>query len=155
MLRAIWRILLFAVVLSATAGVATLIAGALVGAAGLGTLEYQTVGSIVQAAAALVTTWLLLRFVDHGSWKDVGLHRAAADPGRLVGGFLIGGSVIAVAILALIAVGWLRVEHVPSLSSGHPIARVTLLLIPAALAEEVITRGYLLSVLRDAVNWPV
>src|SRR5438046_2968038 len=56
MLRAIWRILLFAVVLSATAGVATLIAGAFVGAAGLGTLEYQTVGSIVQAAAALVTT---------------------------------------------------------------------------------------------------
>lgn len=154
-LRAPWRLLFFAFALFVASIPATIVvAPALLrpnAPAGLGT---QTAASLVALIATMAATWLSLRWLDRKPWSDVGLDRGAAKPTLVVGGFLIGGGAIAMAIIVLILAGWLRSVPVTTAAWGHPIIRVTILLIPAALGEELLTRGYLLTVLRDAWNWP-
>jgi uncharacterized protein len=118
-------------------------------------LGAPTLSSIVSVVAILGATWLALRWLDRKPWSDVGLDRTAATPKLVVGGFLIGGAAIALPITILILVGWLRLTPVTAAPWGHPIVRMTVLFLPAAFAEELLTRGYLLTVLRDAWNWPV
>ena len=120
-----------------------------------GGLSEQTLSSVVAAVAALCGTWVALRRVDRRPWSEVGLDRTAANPGAVTVGFLIGGGAIALAIAFLVLVGWLRSTPVLVAPLGHPLVRITLLLLPAALVEELLSRGYLLTVLRDAWNWPV
>lgn len=154
-LRAPWRLAGFAAVLIVVSIVITLLVGPLLGRLhAVNDLRAQTFASTIDVIATLVATWAALRWVDKKSWSEVGLDRSAADPKRVTGGFVLGGGAIAVAIVALIAVGWLKWTPVNPNPAGHPILAVTLLLIPAAFAEELLTRGYILSVLRDAWNWP-
>ena len=114
----------------------------------------ETVGTVFSIAMLLVGTWMMLARVDHRPWQWVGLGRAGAEPRRIVVGFLIGGGAIALAIGALIVVGWLRLESVLGVVAGHPMLRLTALLIPAALMEELVTRGYILTAMREAMGWP-
>ena len=111
-----------------------------------------TVNTFVEVVTALIATWIMLSRIDHRPWSEVGLQRDAAAPGKLLLGFLIGGGAIALTIAALIALRWLRLEHTGDVL-GHPILRLTAILIPAALAEELICRGYILSAIRDALGW--
>jgi membrane protease YdiL (CAAX protease family) len=165
-LRATWRLVCFAFVLIITTVLVTLLMGVLtakvrlVGSAGTlaniaDALSAETLASIVDVIATLGATWVALRWIDHKPWSEVGLDGAAAKPKLIIGGFLLGGGAIALPILLLILVGWLRSTLVTTVPWGHPIIRVTALLVPAAFAEELLTRGYLLTVLRDAWNWPV
>lgn len=122
---------------------------------GVAGVSAETLASTVDVVAMLGATWLALRWVDHKPWSEVGLDRSAAKPRLVVGGFLLGGGAIALPIILLILVGWLRSTSVTTAQWVHPIIRMTAFLLPAALAEELLTRGYLLTVLRDAWNWPV
>ena len=148
--------MLFAVALLATSILATLFLAPLLArlytAPAIGA---ETIASFIDVLATLGATWLVLRWIDHKPWSEVGLDRSAAKPKWVVGGFVLGGGAIALPIILLIVVGWLRSTSVTTAQWGHPIIRVTALLLPAALAEELLTRGYLLTVLRDAWNWPV
>src|SRR5258708_27639686 len=154
-LRAPWRLGVFAAALIATAIAATLFTAPLLGsfspAPGLGA---QRIASVIDAFATLSATWVALRWIDHKPWSEVGLGRSAANPKTIAGGFVLGSVAIALQISLLILVGWLRSTPVTAVQWGHPIVRVTALLLPAALAEELLTRGYVLTVLRDAWNWP-
>src|SRR4051812_1955834 len=109
--------------------------------------------AVAGVVAAVAATWFMLERIDHRTWKEVGLHREAAGLRKVVLGFLVGGGMIAAAIALLIAVGWLRLEHVGTVI-GHPVMRLTALLIPAALVEELVCRGYVLTAIRDALGWP-
>lgn len=155
-LRAPWRLVVFAVALLATSIVAALFVAPLLAklypTPGIGA---ETIASVVDVFASLAATWVALRWIDHRPWSEVGLNRSAASPRLVTGGFLLGGGAIALPIILLILVGWLRSTPVTTVLWDHPIIRVTALLLPAALAEELLTRGYLLTVLRDAWNWPV
>jgi CAAX protease family protein len=113
--------------------------------------------SVVDIAGALGATWFALRWIDKKPWSDVGLQGAAARPAIVGGGFLIGGAAIALPILVLILVGWLRAGPGSVATTGHPIIQLTALLLPAALAEELLTRGYVLTALRDGFGsvWAV
>jgi hypothetical protein len=69
----------------------------------------------------------------------------------------MGSAPIAAACAALFAVGWLRIEpSLPGSSFGAALA-ITWFLVPAALYEELLCRGYLLTAIRDAVGtrWAV
>ena len=79
--------------------------------------------------------------------------REAAMPAKLITGFAIGSLAIAVPIGVLIASHWLRAEPgIPGSWAGAGV-RLTLMLLPAALLEELATRGYVFAVLREAVGW--
>jgi membrane protease YdiL (CAAX protease family) len=94
-----------------------------------------------------------LRWIDPRPWRDVWLDCGAARPRRLVEGYLLGMLAIGLPSAALLAAGWLAVEpHTPGSWTGAAL-RVSALLLVAALAEELIFRGYILAVLREKLGW--
>jgi membrane protease YdiL (CAAX protease family) len=106
-----------------------------------------------QLAGIVAATWIMLRGVDHRPWADVDLGRSAARPESFASGWLIGTAAIAVACAVLYLADLL--VFVPSMVDGGWTAaaiRVTLVLLPAALAEEIASRGYLLTVLRERIG---
>ena len=153
-LRAPWRLLLFALALVASTVVASEIVGPLLGGmfsvAGMGG---QSIASLLEMITALIATWFCLRVVEKKEWSEVGLHTAAAQPRRIGIGLLLGSGAITLAIVLLIVVGWLDREAGNATSWGGPLLRMTMLLLPAAFAEELITRGYVLTLFKDAIGW--
>ena len=117
----------------------------------------ETVTYFIQMAAALLATWFCLRFVERKPWADVGLHRAALAPKRIGAGLVVGSGAITVAIAMLIVSGWL--DRLPGMSNtwSGPLVRMTLLLLPSALGEELIARGYAFTALKDGIGtgWAV
>ena len=79
--------------------------------------------------------------------------RDAARPALLARGFLFGALSIGLPTLLLIAVGWMTLRPGPHGSLWGAADRVSAALLPAALYEELLTRGYVFAVLREAVGW--
>jgi uncharacterized protein len=102
--------------------------------------------------AVLVTTTLMVRAVDRRPWRELGLGRLAASPSAFVNGLLIGAAAIGLTCAMLYLAGWLRI--VPALPGSSLVAgvRVSGFLLVAALSEELLCRGYLLSSIRDALG---
>lgn len=153
-LRAVWRIALFCVTsivayvfISAVFGPALVFLFRVVGAGGV-TTEY-----LVEALALLAGTAIMVLYVDRRTWSEVWMGREAANARGLATGFLLGALAIGLPILLLVAAGWMRRQAGPPGSWGAAAARVTLLLLPAALLEELLTRGYIFAVLRGAWGW--
>lgn len=153
-LRAPWRIAVFAAVsmtaVAVIAGVATPFVEYFVGPAAL---TNASTDSWIELLGVLAGTAITLRLIDKRPWSDVWLDRAAAEPRLLARGFAIGALAIGLPILLLIGGHWLRKAGAPSGSWVAAAGRVTLFLAPAALLEELITRGYILSVLKDSWGW--
>lgn len=154
-LRAPWRILAFACASLVALFVADGILGPLIseffsltGVRGVSNAYW------VQAFGLLGGTAIALRFIDKRPWSDVWLGRDAARPSLLAIGFLIGAAAIALPVVGLIGAHWLREAPGGSGSWLGAAVRVSLLLLPAALFEELFTRGYVLSVLREWWGWP-
>ena len=99
--------------------------------------------------------WLALRFVDRAPASTVWLHRAAAAPRTLLYGFVLGALPIGVATLALVAAGVLDFRDAPDGAWWDAALRVTILLAPAALYEELFARGYIMATLGRWLGWPV
>jgi membrane protease YdiL (CAAX protease family) len=116
------------------------------------THDVRVTGGVVLLFAAVAATAIMLRSIDVRPWGDVGLARHAARPRAIAEGTVLGGATIGAACAALLAIGWLRI--VPS-APGSSLAaawRISAFLLPAALAEELICRGYLLTAIRDGVG---
>ena len=110
------------------------------------------IDELLSLAAALAATAIMLRSIDVRTWRDVGLASGAARA-RVVGtGWCIGFAAIGAACGVLLALGWLRIAPAEPGSSLGAAARITLFLIPAALAEEVLCRGYVLTVIRERIG---
>jgi len=114
--------------------------------------DRQMVDSFVLVAAALAATTIMLRSIDVRAWADVGLTRESVRPRALVEGWCLGGAAIGLACGALLLAGWLRIEPSAPGSSLQAAARISLFLVPAALGEELVCRGYLLTTFRDGVG---
>ena len=101
----------------------------------------------------LAATWVMLRWIDGKSWAFVGLDRSAARPEKLAVGSLLGLLPIAVPSLALLAIG--QLDAVPSEpGSWWGAAALSFAnLFPAAFSEELLLRGYVFAVLREAIGW--
>ena len=107
---------------------------------------------IILLVAALAATAIMLRLVDVRPWRDVGLGREAARPRALMEGLMLGAVTIGAACAALLALGWLRIVPAPPGSSFVAAVAISVFLLPAALAEEVVSRGYLLTAIRDGTG---
>ena len=159
-LRAPWRLLIFGVVAVVLATLALALVSFLIPSkeraevlspsdvVGLDvTLTYW--GTVLALLGAHV---FMLRFVERRGWDFVWLDRRAARPSLLGGGFAIGCLAIGVPSVLLMALGWLDVTDAPG--PWHTGALATaMMLLPAALMEELMIRGYPLAVLREALGW--
>jgi len=152
-LRAPWRILIF---LAATylSGVAAsvLLAPVLARVFSLIGLRVTTDGWVI-VAALLGGTAFSLRYVDKRPWSDAWLDRNAARPALLARGFVLGALAIGLPTLLLLGIRWMRAEPTAHASLLAASIRVSMVLLPAALYEELATRGYIFAVLRDAIGW--
>src|SRR5262245_24387543 len=93
---------------------------------------------IPELIAVFVATWLMARSIDRRPWSDMDLHAEAAQPKLLAQGFALGSAAILAVCVVLIIGGWLRFQPAPSAVSWlGAAARTTLVLAPAALAEEM------------------
>jgi CAAX protease family protein len=153
-IRAPWRIALFCAVSIACLIVSAVIVGPIItmlfGLAGIYGVSNQ---AWVEAIGLIAGTGATLRWIDKRPWSDVWLDGAAAKPRLLALGFALGVVCIGFPILGLVAGGWLRRVASGGGSWWGAMFRVTLVLVPAALLEELMIRGYILSVLRDWWGW--
>jgi membrane protease YdiL (CAAX protease family) len=150
-LRAPWKIVLFVVVLFASLLLWSLVELAVDGViSGRGYTPLVTEWSV--PLGTLTATWMMLSWVDARSWEFVGLHRDAAEPTRLAQGAAMG--VLPIAIPSLLLLMARQLEFVASApGSWWAAAAISFAnLLPAAFAEELLLRGYLFSVLREAVG---
>ena len=108
----------------------------------------------IEPLALLAGTAIALRRVDRRPWADVWMGREASRPGALARGTLLGALGIGVPTALLLATGWLRAIPAADGSSGVEALRLAFFLAPAALMEELLVRGYIFAVLRDALGWP-
>ena len=107
----------------------------------------------VELAAAIGATAIMVRSIDRRSWGAVGMDRTAARWRPLLFGWCVGTAAIGFTCVALAAAGLLH--FVPATTGASWIGaavRVTLVLVAAALAEEMIFRGYLLTVVKESVG---
>ena len=153
-LRAPWRIVVFAVATIAMTYVASVFLGPVfatlfrvLGLAPFSTAEWIETSGLLGATAFCLLT------IDKRPWKDVWMGREAAMPAKLITGFAIGSLAIAVPVGVLIASHWLRATPGSPGSWVGAAVRLTLFLLPAALLEELATRGYVFAALREAVGW--
>jgi hypothetical protein len=111
-----------------------------------------------QYALLVLGAWLahyiMLRWVDHKPWSYVGLGREQCTPRLLAIGLALG------ALCILIPSGGLLLAHdltvVTGLQGRHGWLALAgggvLLFLPQSLSEEMLSRGYLFSALRDGVG---
>jgi membrane protease YdiL (CAAX protease family) len=101
----------------------------------------------------LIATGVMLKWVEGRGWEYVGMNRNAASPSLLAQGSLLGLLPIAIPSLLLLAVGQLRFL---TSAPGSSLAAAGVSfgnLLPAAFGEELLMRGYIFAVLREAVGW--
>jgi len=114
----------------------------------------ETADAVTATIAMLLAHVIMLKAIDRGPWSYAWLDRGAARPRVLGLGFALGALPIGLASLALLGIGWMAV--VPGgegswLAAG---AKVSFVLLFAALFEEMFSRGYMLAALADGIGMP-
>lgn len=150
-LRPPWRIAAFIVVSFLCAIVASGVVGPVVSFLfGLVGVEGVANDAWVELAAVLAATAICVRSIDKRPWGTVWLDREAAQPTLIARAFLLGAACIGVPVMFLLLSGWLgREPGTTGVSWWAAMARISMVLVPAAFVEELITRGYVFSVLRE------
>lgn len=151
-LRAPWRLVLFLAVL-----VAALVVAAGIESAVDGTIDGFGYRPLVSEWAVplglLLATAVMLKWVEGRGWEMVGMEPAAFRFPVLAAGTVYGLLPIAIPSLLLLAFGALQsIESPPGSSLGA--AGISFAnLLPAAFGEELLLRGYIFAVLREAIGW--
>ena len=148
-----WRILYFLVIAAVCVFVVTItlrpFLGPLHQITGIGGTGY----GYSTAIALLLAHWMTFETFDKRSdWSFVALDRPAARPRTLLIGLALGVVPIAAASLALLGAGQLEIRDSPAGSWIAGASRVALVLIPAALHEELLMRGYPFATLREWIG---
>jgi membrane protease YdiL (CAAX protease family) len=154
-LRAPWRIIIFLLLATICIQIAAVALDPAFTVLDRLTGDESTSASMEFVLGLLLAHAIMLWAIDKRSWSYVGLDASAARAMVLVRGWLLGALPILVPSLVLIALGWLAIR--PSLHGSWWIAalQVSLMLLPAALAEELFSRGYIFGALREWMGWPV
>ena len=94
---------------------------------------------------------VMLRGIERRGWDYVWMGRNAARPGAIAVGLAIGALAVGVPSAILMGIGWLDVTDAPGAWTDYVLPLI-MFLIPAAFVEELMMRGYVLAVLRDALG---
>jgi membrane protease YdiL (CAAX protease family) len=151
-LRAPWRILLFVVVLFVVLAVTISVEG-MVDNLMLASGYRPLISEWGFPLGILIATAVLVRWVDGRSWDYVWLEPRAARPSLLARSAVLGALAIGVPSVLLLAAGELRT--VPSIGGSWWAAGGLIFanLLPAAVGEELLLRGYIFAVLRESIGW--
>lgn len=147
--------MLFLVLNVVGVSVMTGVAGQAPGAATSTATSTLVWSAAIYLVSALGATAIMLRSIDVRPWADVGLDGRSATLRPLLGGWCVGTIAIGLACGLLFLGGWMRI--VPNVDGPWLVvaARLTAVLLLAALAEEVVCRGYLLTAVGDGLGrWP-
>ena len=151
-LRAPWRILLFIVALFIAVALAITLEAALDSAA-LAAGYRPLVSEWGFALGAILATAAMIYWVEHKSWDYVGLDARAANPGLVARYTLLGLLAIGIPSLLLMAMGQLQAVPAAPGSWWAATGLTFANLLPAAAGEELLLRGYIFAVLREAIGW--
>lgn len=99
--------------------------------------------------ALLLAHFVALRTFDKRPWSFVLLHKEATRPRVLVAAGLLGAAPIGIVSLLLLGVGLLAVLPSPDGPWLKVALQTLVLLLPAALYEELLSRGYLFATIRE------
>ena len=154
MLRAPWRLALFAVLAVIGTTAASAIVYVAMGGMGQWIDDPLILSGWLGVVALLAAHHFCLR-IDKLPWSAAGLGREAMDGRTLAWSALLGAAAIAIPSLLLASLGLLRFDPQPPGSSLAEGARAFLLLAPFAFYEELMLRGYVLTVLRNSLDWRV
>lgn len=154
-LRAPWRIAIFVAVTFVAWGIAATLAAPSLTAVTARAGVPGTVDSDVGVIGLLCGHLVSLRWVDKRPWSAVWLGRNAARPAAWLEGWGLGALAIGLPCLALVVVGALHFAPAAPGSWIDAALRLTWFLLPAALLEELLTRGYVFAVLTESAGWPV
>ena len=154
-LRAPWRLALFLLALLAAAPVGKLAFDfVLIPIARAARLPPEAAFWWSAVVALAIAHLVAVKWIDRAGWDAVWLGRAAARPSLFARGAVLGALAIGLPAALLLAGGWLtRVTGAPGSSLGAAFVAAAIL-VPAAMAEELLFRGYPLRVLRDGIGWP-
>lgn len=100
----------------------------------------------------VVATWIMLKAVEGRPWSFVGLGSDAATPRTIGYGALLGFLPIAIPSAILLVAGELTSVSQPDGSWWGATSVSFANLLPAAFGEELLLRGYIFAVLREAVG---
>lgn len=165
-LRAPWRIGVFVCVYFVVSGILSATVAPVLSFVSGNTGGVITPIEWTDLLTALITIGFVVHMVDRQTWEDVGFPAKSWQPSLLLRAGLLGGGAIAVTAGALALFGALQFESdtVSTFLSGDSVnnspagawvsstLRITLLLAPAALFEELIFRGYLWRVAEDSAS---
>lgn len=164
-LRAPWRLAIFIIIAIAATLVMLWLASLVVPLSQPDSAEIteESFSTIVAASWAFVggllfAHFVMLRLVDRMPWSYVGLGREQASIRRLGGGLILGALAIGIPSLALLSLDWLEPQSSSLTGAGRWLrfaAMMAWFLLPAALAEELMLRGYPFAVLREKLGWQV
>jgi len=154
-LHAPWRILVFILVTALCGQLLALTVLPLLSGANRLTGMSGTADTIMIVLALIASHGITLYLIDRRTWRYAGLDAEAARIGVLARGWVLGALPILVPSLALMAVGWLAIRPASQGSWLMAATKVSLFLLPAALFEELISRGYIFATLREWLGWPV
>jgi membrane protease YdiL (CAAX protease family) len=152
--RWFWRLIAFlALTVAATLVVTAIaypIAARLMSAAGVRFIAFNwiSVGGLLLAQA------VSLAWVDrHRPWSYVRMGRDSLGPRRIALGLALGAFAIGLPVLGLVALGWMRDAAAPPGSWWGAAGQFAVVLLPAALAEELMFRGYPFAIVRERFGW--
>jgi membrane protease YdiL (CAAX protease family) len=154
-LHAPWRIVVFLLIAALCTQVVAIAAlpllrnmDAVVGMQG-------TAESLVIVMGLLAAHALMLYAIDRRTWSDVGLDAHASRAKVMGEGWLLGALPILLPSLLLLLTGWLALRPALQGSWWLAAAQLSFFLLPAALYEELMSRGYIFAALREWLGWPV
>ena len=158
--RAIWRLLAFFLIFAAAATgliasfrwVAYFFPPSPLSVRAFSIAGLAIIDQLAVILAAITATGVMLKYVDREDWSMVMMGREARDPRQLLRASLFGAVPVAIAGTLVYAIGWLAVrESTPGSWIGTTLLLV-IFLVPAAFAEELLSRGYPFTVLRQAIG---
>lgn len=111
-------------------------------------------GETVAVTLGMVIAHAVMLRLDRRPWSYVWLDANAARPRPLVFGFVSGAAPIAITCLILMIAGWLDI--VPTVDGPwiRAALSISFVLLPAALFEELFSRGYVFATLGEWLGWP-
>ena len=107
---------------------------------------------LILAGGLLLGHWWTFRSVEPRGWSVVGFSRRALSLRGVAAGAALGAAAVGFPSLVLLLLGWLRIEPSGSGDWVRAAAMTLAVLIPAALWEELLTRGYLFTLIRDRIG---
>lgn len=151
-LRPTWRGVLFIIVSFVALAVAFAVGEAVDHAASRYGVPV-TAGYASEMFAFLAANAFLLRVVDRHGWDYAWLHRSALRPSKLATGAALGALAPGIPAATLLVAGQLRLIDSPDGSWWASAWLAACVLLPAAFAEELFSRGYLFATIREAAGW--